>query len=77
MNSYLFAGGVEIYKLKGKDSEKNTAPLCLGNVLKDFSTDNMKKTELFGYVYDLSIDYDSSDVNDVLDVHEYLMRKNI
>ena len=33
--SYLFVNGVEIYKLKSKDSEINASPLCLVNVSKD------------------------------------------
>ena len=40
VNSYLFVNGVQIYKFKAKDSELNAAPLCLGNVLKDFSPDS-------------------------------------
>ena len=36
VNSYTFVNGVEIYKLKAKDSEINAAPLCLGNVSEDF-----------------------------------------
>ena len=47
MNSYVFASVVEKYKSKGKDSEINTAPLCLGNVLKDLSTYNVKRTGLY------------------------------
>ena len=47
MNSYLFASIVKKYKSKGKDSEINTAPLCLGNVLKDLSTYNVKRTGLY------------------------------
>ena len=31
-NSYLFVNGIEIHKLKGKDSEINAIPLCLGNI---------------------------------------------
>ena len=27
-------------------------PLCVGNILKDFTVDNMKKTGLYGYMYD-------------------------
>ena len=42
-NSYLFVNGTEIYKLKAKDSEIVAAPLCLGNVLKDWPVDNLKK----------------------------------
>ena len=36
---------------KTKDSEIVTTPLCLGNISKDFSVDNMKKTGLNSYVY--------------------------
>ena len=42
-NSYLFVSGTEIYKFKAKDSEIVASPLCLGNISKDWSTDNMKK----------------------------------
>ena len=75
-NSYLFVHGTEIIKLKAKDSEIVTTPLCLGNISKDFSVDNMKKTGLNGYVYDFSVDYDAIAVDDILDIHNYLMKKN-
>ena len=35
---------------KAKDSEIVASALCLGNISKDWSTDNMKKTGLNGYV---------------------------
>ena len=38
--------------------------------------DNMKKIELNGYVYDFSIDYDAIAVDDTLNIHSYLMKKN-
>ena len=40
------------------------------------STVNMKKTGLTGYVYDFSIDYNAVTVNDIKDIHIYLMKKN-
>ena len=43
---------------------------------KNWSVDNTKKNRLNGYVYDFSVDYDAIAVADVLDIHEYLMRKN-
>ena len=46
-NSYLFVNGIEIYKFKGKDSEIVASPLCLGNISKDWSTDNMKKNRIY------------------------------
>ena len=35
-----------------------------------------KKTGLNGYVYDFSVDYDAIAVDDILDIHKYLMKKN-
>ena len=51
-------------------------PICLGNISKDWSVDNMKKTGFTGYVYDFSVDYDSVAVDDIKDIHKYLMKKN-
>ena len=42
-NSYLFVNGWEIYKFKAKISETVASPLCLGNISKDWSADNLKK----------------------------------
>ena len=43
--SYIFVIGVEIYELKVTGSEINAALLCLCNIYKDFSVDNMKKMD--------------------------------
>ena len=75
-NSYLFVNGTEIYKFKAKDSEIVASPLCLGNISKDWSVDNMKKTGFTGYVYDFSVDYGFIAVNDIKNIHKYLMKKN-
>ena len=75
-NSYLFVNGTEIIKFKAKDSEITAYPLCLGNISKDWSVDNMKKTSLKGYVYDFSVDYDAISISDITDIHKYLMEKN-
>ena len=75
-NSYLCVNGTEIHKFKAKDCEIVASPLCLGNISKDFSVDNMKKTGLNGYVYDFSVDYDAIAVDGILDIHKYLMEKN-
>ena len=75
-NSYLFVNGKEIHKFKAKDSEIVATPLYLGNISKDWSVDNMKKTGLNGYVYDFSVDYVAITVDYILDIHNYLMKKN-
>ena len=57
---HLFVNGVRSYYFKAKDSKLNTYPLCLGNISRDFTVDNMKKT-----------DYNSIDVvDDILDIHK-------
>ena len=76
-NSYLFVNGTEMYKFKAKDSEVVATLLCLGNISKDWSTDNVKKTGFNGYVYDFSVDYDdAASIDDVKYIHKYLMKKN-
>ena len=42
---------------------------------KDRSLDNMKKAGVNGYVYGFSVDYDDTDVDDILDIHKYLIKK--
>ena len=42
---------------------------------KDWLTGNMKRTGFNGYVYDFSVDYDATDVDDVKDIHKCLMKK--
>ena len=74
-NSYLFVNGTENYKFKAKDSEIVAISLCLGNISKDWSTDNMKKTDFNGYVYDFSVDYDATYIDDIKDIQKYLMKK--
>ena len=69
-NSYLFVNGTEIIKFKAKDSKIIATPLCLGNISKDWSVDNMKDTGLSGYIYDFSVDYDTTDVDDIKDIHK-------
>ena len=75
-NSYLFVNGQEIHKFKVKDSEIVATLLCLGNISKDWSVDNMKETGLNGYVYDFSVDHDATAVSDILEIHKYLKKKN-
>ena len=75
-NSYLFVNGKEIIKFKAKYSAIVASSLCLGNISKDWSTDNMKKTGLTGYVYDFSADYNAATVDDIKEIHNCLMKRN-
>ena len=76
-SNYLFVNGTEIIKSKAQDSEIYPIPLRLGNISKDFSVDNLKKTRLNGYVYDFSVDYNAIALDDILDIHKYLIKNMI
>ena len=45
-NSYLFVNAKETVKFKVKDSEIAASSLCLGNISRDSSADNMRKLNL-------------------------------
>ena len=74
-NSLLFINATKIHQFKAKDSDIKRYPLCLGNISKDVSVDNMKKTGLNRYVYDFSVDYDIIDTSNIIDIHKYLRNK--
>ena len=74
-NSYLFVNGTKIIKFKAKDSEIVATPLCPGKISKVCSVDNRKKTGFNGYIFYFSVDYAAIAVNDILDIHSYLMKK--
>ena len=67
---------MEIYKFKAKDSEIVAAPLWVGNISKEWAADNMEKAGLNGSVYDFSADYDAIAVDDILDIQNYLVKRN-
>ena len=72
-------------KFKAKDSAIVVAPLCLGNISKDWAVNNMKKTELNGYVYECCANYGVfnlplndpllSVIRNVSSIHNYFMLK--
>ena len=65
----MFVNSKEMFKFKAENFEIVGTLLWLENILKDWSLDNMKKTELNGYVYDFSVNYDAIAVDDILDIH--------
>ena len=75
-NSYIFVNGTENNKFKTKNSEMIAAPLCLGNISRDFSIDNMKIAGFNEHDCDFSVDYRAIAVENILEIHKYLMGKN-
>ena len=76
-NSFLFVNATKVYQFKAKNSEIKDYALCLGNVSKGFTINNMRKTGLKGLVKWFSVDFNPIDNNNILDIHKYLMKKTI
>ena len=74
-NKYLFVNGTESIKFKAKDSSIVLTPLCLGNISKDWSVANMKRTRFNDYFYYFRVGHDAIAVDDILDIHKYLLKK--
>ena len=75
-NSFLFVNATKIHQFKAKDSEIKRYLLCLGNISKALSVDNMKKTALNIDVYHFSVDYNIINTSNIIDIHKYLMKKH-
>ena len=75
-NSFLFVNATKIYHFKAKDFEIKKYPLGLRNVSGDFSANNMEKTGLNVCAYNFSADYKTFDTSDIMDIHNYLMKKH-
>ena len=43
---------------------------------KGLAVDNMKKTGFNDYVYDFSVNYDATAVDNIKDIHKFLKKKN-
>ena len=73
-NSFLFVNAKKVYQFKVKKKSEIKA-LCLGNISKDFTINNLKKAGLKGVVQFFSVDFNPIDTNDILDIHKYLMKQ--
>ena len=50
--------------------------MCLRGLSKDYTENSRKDTGLYGNVYDFSVDYSPITNDEILDIHNYLMKKN-
>ena len=64
---------MEAKYIKAKVYQLEPWPLCLGNILKDFTIEDMIKTGLNGYVF--SVDFNINDTSNVLDIQKYFIKK--
>ena len=75
-NSFLFVN-LKLHQLKAKDLAMKLYPLCLVNIWKDFTINNIKKTALKGNVTVFFVDYKVIDASHMLDIHRYLLKENM
>ena len=76
-NSYLFVIGKEIFRFKANNKIVNfPTQFCFGSISNGFSATESREVSLNGNVYDFSVDYNSIDKSDILNLHKYLMTKN-
>ena len=76
-NSYLFVNGKEITQFKVDNKSVNFPTwFCIGSISDGFSATESREVSLNGNVYDFSVNYNSIDKSDILNIHKYLMSKN-
>ena len=73
-NSYLFVSGKEIFKFKADNKNVNfLTQFCLGSISNRFSVTE----SLNGDVNDFSVNYNSIDKSDILNIRKYWTKKYI
>ena len=74
-NSYLFVDWKEIFIFKTDNKKVNfTTQFCLRSTSNGFSTDVSGEISWAVNVYDVSLDYNSTDESDILNICKYLMQ---
>ena len=75
-DSYLFINGKRELKFKVEDDQIVKEILCLGNISDDWTAVNAQKTGFWGEIYDFAVDYTSTNIDDIYNIHRYLMKKH-
>ena len=75
-DSYLFVNGKRELKFKAKNDQIVKEILCLGNISDDWTAENARKTGLWDEIYDFAVDYTSTNIGDIYNIHRYLMKKH-
>ena len=72
-----FVNEKEIFKLKADNKNVNfPIQFCLVSMSNGFRATESREVSLNGNLYNFSVDYNSIDKSDILDIHKYLMTKN-
>ena len=63
--------GKEIFKFKADNNVNFPTQFCLGSISNGFSATESREISLNGNVYDFSVDYNSIDKSDILNIHNF------
>ena len=76
-NRYLLVNGKEISKFKsGNENFNFPTQFCLESISNGFSATESREVFLNRNVYEFSVDYNSIDKSDIMNIHKYLMSRN-
>ena len=75
-DSYLFVNDKQELKFKARDDQIVKETLCLGNISDDWTAANAQKMGLSGEIYGFAVDYTSTNIGDIYNIHRYLMKKH-
>ena len=77
-DSYLFVNWKEVTKFNAKDSEIKANQLALGSISTSAnrSSSDIEDSKLYGNVYVFSVDYSAITNDEIIDIHNCLMKKN-
>ena len=67
----MFVNGKEICKFKADNNVNFPTQFCLGSISNGFSATESREISLNGKVYDFSVDYNSIDKSDILNIHNF------
>ena len=73
-NRSLFVNATKVYQFKANDSEIKDCALCLGNISKNFTINNLSKTRLKRIVRFFPVGFNPVDTDNISDIHRYLMK---
>ena len=69
--------GKEIYKFKASNKNNNFSSwFCLGSASDECNSDDLNEVSFKGNICDFSVDFDSIDKSNILNMHKYLIIKN-
>ena len=67
---------MKIYQFKAKNSVVKPYSLCFRNILKVFTTNNVKQLGLRDMCTFFFVDYNTNDSSNIVDIHKYLIKKH-